>query len=276
MNHRPEDPDTGQAGPDASWLTGLLDDEAGRYAPDSGRIRAAMHQRMRGGRHSALARVRPSRTTAGIVTAVLAAAAAVAVTVTVETRPAPAGLPSAAASGRPPLASPPSAGGSPGKADGGATQSTAGNRPLPKPTPTPSPSAASVRAGANPVSATGTNDLGAFPYWLQEQVSVSLRAPVTALQLKVTVARSALVASTGYWTTYDPAVFDVTVAAQSSTLTYTFTLKPGQTLPAGNSAFAVQFNHGTDPHDPAGDTYALSVTSDGQNAAVQGTAAGEF
>jgi hypothetical protein len=126
------------------------------------------------------------------------------------------------------------------------------------------------------VSASGHSDLGSFPYWLQEEVWVSLREPVTQFQLTVTVARTPGVASTGYWTTYNtPSMFGVAVTSQASTVTYTFTLKPGHTLPAGNSTFAAQFNHWT-VHNPAADTYALSVVSDEQNATVRGQAVGGF
>jgi hypothetical protein len=125
------------------------------------------------------------------------------------------------------------------------------------------------------VSATGTVNPDSFEYWSEEDVSVTLNEPVTAFKLTVTVARSARVASTGYWTTYPLAIFDVTVAAQANALIYTFILKSGHTLQSGSSGFAVQFNHDSS-HNPAADTYALSVTGGGQHAAGREVALGSF
>lgn len=273
MSNRPEDPGSGQARPDAQWLTELLDTEAERYSPDGRRIRVAMHERGRGHRHRASRRIRLSRIRVGIaVTTVVAAA--VAVIATVETQPTPPGSSPAAATGKAPPASRSPVAGSSTPASEHSTQSAVSGHAIPAPTPTP-PSSPPSAAGAKLVSASGHSDLGSFPYWIQEEVWVSLREPVTQLQLTVTVARSTGVASTGYWTTFNPAVFDVTVTTQATTLTYVFTLKPGNTLPAGNSTFAAQFNHWT-PHNPASDTYALSVVSDEQNTTVRGEALGAF
>lgn len=277
MSNRDEDPDAGQAGRDASWLTGLLDAEAERYSPDGRHIRAAMHERVGGGRHRAFSR-RPvwlSRTRARIVTATLVAAAAVAVIATAEIGQLPTGSSSAAVSSKlPPVSRNPVAGSS-AQGSGGATQSTVGDRPVPTPAPSTSSSPTpGAGAGAKLVSATGTVNSDSFDYWSEEDVSVTLDEPVTALRLTVNVARTALVASTGYWTTYNKAIFDVTVTAQANVVTYVFTLKSGQTLQAGSATFAVQFNHGPS-HNAAADTYTLSVTG-GQHAPIQGTAFGAF
>jgi hypothetical protein len=277
MTNRPEDPDAGR---DTRWLTGLLDTEAGRYSPDGRRIRAAMHERIRGGRHRPFSR-RPvwlSRIPGGIATATLVAAAAVVVIAIVATRQLTIGSsPTAASSKLPPARQTPVAGSSP-QADGRATQSTVGDHPVPTPSPSASPSSSSspgAGAGAGLVSASGTVNSDSFDYWSEEDVSVTLNEPVTAFQLTVNVARGPLVASTGYWTTDNPDLFDVTVVTQANVVTYTFTLKSGQTLQAGSATFAAQFNHGP-THNSAADTYALSVTSDEQHTAVQGTALGAF
>ena len=279
MSIRHEDPDADQAGRDAGWLTGLLDAEAGRYSPDGRQIRAAMNERMRDGRHR-VPRTRLSWIPAGIVAATLVAAAAVAVIVTAETRQTPTGSSLAAANGSPHPASRNPVAASSAQAGGRATQSAVGDRPIPAsvaPTSSSSSSSSSPSAGAGAelVSATGTVSPGNNPYWIQEVLSVTLGEPVTAFQLTVKVARSAGVASTGYWTTYAPAIFDVTVAARANAVTYVFTLKPGHTLQAGSAAFAVQFNHGVS-FNPAADTYALSVTGLEQHAAVRGAALGAF
>jgi hypothetical protein len=278
MSHRHEDPGADQAGRDADWVAGLLDTEAERYSPDSRRIRTAMHEQMRGSRHRASPRIRPSRIRAGIATATLVAVA-VAVVATVETRPPSPGSSPAAATSKAPPASRTAVAGSSAPAAGRSTQGTAGDHAVPAsvaPTPPPSSAPPTAAARAKLVSASGHSDLGSFPYWLQEEVWVSLREPVTQFQLTVTVARTPGVASTGYWTTYNtPSMFGVAVTSQASTVTYTFTLKPGHTLPAGNSTFAAQFNHWT-VHNPAADTYALSVVSDEQNATVRGQAVGGF
>jgi hypothetical protein len=278
MSNRREDPDDGQAGRDASWLTGLLDTEAERYSPDGRRIRAAMHEQVGGGRHRAFSR-RPvwlSRTRARIVTATLVAAAAVAVIATAEIGQPPSGSSPAAASSKLPPTSRNPVVGSSAQGNGRATQSTVSDHPVPTSAPsTSSSSTPSAGAGVKLVSATGTVNSDSFEYWSEEDISVTLDEPVTALRLTVNVARTALVASTGYWTTYNKTMFDVTVTTQANVVTWVFTLKSGQTLQAGNAGFAVQFNRGPS-HNAAADTYALSVTGAGQDAAVQGTVAGAF
>jgi hypothetical protein len=133
------------------------------------------------------------------------------------------------------------------------------------------PASATPDQGTYLTSAQGSVGSASNPSWTELDVTVTLAKPVDQLQLIVRVAPSAGLANTGYtWINHDTSVFDVTVAPDSGGLTFTFRLKPGQSLAAGQIEFGAQFGH-TSPHDPSGDTYAASVTSNlpsGSSAAV--------
>lgn len=286
MSARHQDPGAGQGERPAGWLTELLATEAERYTPDSRRIQAAMRARtdgrQRGRRRVLVPPMRPGAITAGIAAAVLCAIVAVVVAASVGTRQPPAGSSPAAAVGGLPSAGRNTEAGSPAQANGYGTQSSAGSPAIPASTaptgyqPPPSSAAPGTRGpGPQLVSAAGTVDPGSIAYWSQEDVAVTLAEPVSAFQLTVKVARSAGVASTGYWTTYDPSVLDVTVVTQSAAVTYTFSLKLGHILPAGSARFAVQFNHGSS-HNPADDTYSVRVTSDAAHGVTRTTSPRAF
>jgi hypothetical protein len=62
-------------------------------------------------------------------------------------------------------------------------------------------------------------------------------------------------------------------AQVGNTLVYTYTLNPGQTVPAGsNWVVAAQFGGNGTPHPTSGDTYTVTATSGG----VARTWAGTF
>jgi hypothetical protein len=261
------------AGGDAGWLTELLSTEAEQYAPDDRRIRAAMTEGAGGAR-----RQRPVlQLCAGI--AVVCAAAAVAATAMAgtwrpSTGPAVAGvLPSASQQARP-AASP--------RAGGQRTPNTVSGHEIPTPTPAtqtrpPLPSAApSTPPAAGPLMSTsGTVDPGSRAFWDQEDAWITLDKPVATFQLTVTVVQTGGVVATGYSMNYHSSVFDTTVVAQPGAVIYHFSLQPGRTLPAGQWQFAVQFIHGLS-HDPAADTYSVSVVSDAAHGAIRKASSGAF
>jgi len=125
------------------------------------------------------------------------------------------------------------------------------------------------------VTATGKVDAGSRAGWSQEDVAVKFAQPIAGFQLSVKVSLNSTGSSTGYSTTYDASLFDVKVDTQAHALVYKFDLKPGKTLPAGSSEFAVQFNYG-DPHNAADDTYYVSVYTDKAHGKVPGVSKGAF
>jgi hypothetical protein len=277
-------------GPMTTWLSDVLDSEAARYEPDSRRIRAAVHERLdgaaRGRRRSSLLRIRLAGIPAGIAVAALGATVAVAVTATVGIHPrsqtptsTSAGVGALTAASKSPSASAPTRAAASGT-QGTTTGLSASTSPVTAGSHSPSasasaPASAPAKGGGGVVTASGAVDRSSNANWSQENVNITLSAPVTSFQLSVKVAMSPGLSSTGDWTNYDISMFDVTVDTQPDGVTYKFQLKPGRSLPAGSAEFAVQFAHGAG-HNPADDTYYLSATADATHGSATGVAQGAF
>lgn len=280
---------------DGEWLTEVLDSEFGRYEPDSHRIRTLLDERLDGGAvhvaghrsRSRVLRLRLAGVPAGIAAAALCATVAVAVTATV-TDNHPNSSPNAASGrgGLPAAGSLPSGGngrsqaGSPGRGTHGTvTGQAAGSATKPA---DPSESAsASGSASSSPVSvgslvtAAGTVGSASNPTWTEEDVNITLAEPATALQLIIRVAPSAGLAPDSYWSNHDITAFTVTVNSDSNGLVYTFSLKPGKTLPIGGFIIAAQFTHSRQ-RDASGDTFAASVTTDQAHGSASAVSQGSF
>jgi hypothetical protein len=167
-----------------------------------------------------------------------------------------------------------------------ATQPNSTTDHLPSNSPSATPSAHA--SSASPVT-TATSSSGSIvtasgkvvssaqnTYWTEEDVSVTLSAPVTAFQLTVKVSMSPSLSSTGDWTTDNQGQFTISVNTRTDGVYYVFQLNQGQTLPAGPCTFGVQFNHGNGNHNTADDTYYASVITDATHGSVSGTSSGAF
>lgn len=156
--------------------------------------------------------------------------------------------------------------------------SMAYHRDRSEPPPPPGPLAGTSQtaaAGTHIVTATGTVDRSSHTGWSQEDVAVTFTQPIAGFQLSVKVSLESTGASAGYSSTYDTSLFNVTVASQDHALVYKFNLKPGKTLSPGSSQFAVRFTYGI-PHNPADDTYYVSVYTDKAHGKVPDVAQGAF
>jgi len=301
---RPEPRPPGTADEQA-WLREVLTSEAGTYNPDTSRLRAAVKDRIAArppGRLKASAGggfgsrwgvrgIRLAGVPAGLVAVGVCAAVAVGLGVTATQgssaaphSPAQAGGTVAAATGsRGPESSAHAA------VDATSTPLAAGgaNPTAGKPADSPSPPASSAAAGASPstttgggsgvVAAVGTQNTAADnSVWSEEDVAITLTTPVTSFQLTVKVSMSPSVSSTGEWTNNNSSMFDITVDTRADGLYYTWQLKAGQTLNAGSSTFAAQFNHGNGTHNAALDTYSATAVSDAAHGSMSGASSGAF
>jgi hypothetical protein len=113
----------------------------------------------------------------------------------------------------------------------------------------------------DPHSATG---------WSQSDITLKNHYTVTALDVKVTLASTPGLASTGSWSTVPAADLVTTVTAQGGTLVYEFTLKPGTTLAPGTYEFAGQYDHAAAGRDAGGDSYRATATGHGSSVEVYG------
>jgi len=232
--------------PDERDLRVVLREEAERHRPD----RDAMFERIVRGRaesrRTTLVRLRPLAAAAA-VGAVLAGIVGVRV-VGGDGESAPVAAPTPApASTTPPVASAPPATSAPPRAS---TSSEAVHRP------------AFLRAD-------GGIDPHSNPNWSQGNVTLRTTKKITALEVTVSVARTAGVADTGQWTTVPNDMVTKAVTERAGKLVYRFELKPGATLGPGRYTFAVQYNHAAG-RTPAADTYAVTATGGGRETELAG------
>ncbi|MGN9910146.1 hypothetical protein ACTMTJ_21590 [Phytohabitans sp. LJ34] len=93
---------------------------------------------------------------------------------------------------------------------------------------------------------------------------------MTALQVRVRIARTPDLSSTGAWSTVPVQDLVTTVEQQPDALVYTFTLKPGARLPSAEHVFAVQYGHAVGGRNPSQDSYQATATADGTRVEVEG------
>jgi hypothetical protein len=121
-----------------------------------------------------------------------------------------------------------------------------------------------------PIAARGDIDAHSTVYWEQNDLTIDVAQPLSALTVELRVAQSTGVQSTGSWQTAPPDDFTVTVTQTDGYLVYRWTLKPGRTVPAARQLFAAQFNHSTGKRDASKDTFLVETTAAGRSAAVRG------
>ena len=84
------------------------------------------------------------------------------------------------------------------------------------------------------------------------------------------VAQTGGVTSTGAWRSLPEDDFALTVEEKDGFLVYTWVLKEGRTVPAGEWVFAAQYNHERGGRDAKGDSYAMTATAGGEQLSVAG------
>lgn len=136
-------------------------------------------------------------------------------------------------------------------------------------TPTPRHSAAPTTADG-PLSARGDVNAHSTVYWSQNDLTVDVGRPLTALTVELRIAQTGGVQSTGDWQTAAPDDFTITVTSSGGYLVYRWTLKPGRTIPAARQLFAAQFNHDTGKRDAGKDTFLVQATASGRTSEVRG------
>jgi hypothetical protein len=138
----------------------------------------------------------------------------------------------------------------------------------PSSTPTPRHSVAPTANGV--VSAHGDVNAHSTVYWEQNDLTLDLSQPLSALTVELRVAATSGVQSTGTWRTAPADDFTVTVTPSGGFLVYRWTLKPGRTIPAAQQIFAAQFNHSVGKRDAGKDTFVVVATAAGHAVTVRG------
>ncbi|QNP73446.1 hypothetical protein IAG44_31025 [Streptomyces roseirectus] len=265
-------------------LRARLHEAAGQHEPDRARILARVERGMMAepDRQSHRA-TRPVLGWARIVGATAAVAGMLAVggyavasavkseppaEQTVAVSPSPVKSPDATS--RPPNSPTPSPG-----SGGGAPKETE-----PSPTPTP-PAASSPSPGVSalpsvgvqedgPVWSDGSVDPHSNEFWAQSNITLKTSKELTALTVQLRVAQTGGVTNTGAWRSLPEGDFTATVVEKDGFLVYTWVLKDGRKVPAGEWVFAGQYDHDRGGRDARKDTYVAVGTADGQERAVGG------
>ncbi|MET7485794.1 hypothetical protein [Streptomyces sp. NPDC005538] len=145
-------------------------------------------------------------------------------------------------------------------------------------TPTPSipvvPPASGTEDG--PLWSDGSIDPGSNDFWAQSDVTLKTTKQLTALTVQLKIKQTGGVTSTGAWRSLPEDDFTLTVAEQDGFLVYTWVLKEGRTVAAGEWVFAGQYDHERGGRDAKDDSYSAAGTvgaagtAGGQQLAVKG------
>ena len=110
-------------------------------------------------------------------------------------------------------------------------------------------------------------------YGGQERLSVVNTYAVTALSITITVAQTAGVTFNSQANSYPGGIVTQTSSVAGGTITYSFVLAAGQSIPAGYQSGVVyaQFGGSGSPHPMSGDTWVVASTANGIASSLSGT-----
>lgn len=164
----------------------------------------------------------------------------------------------------PVVVTPPSA-----SADAAPQPRASATKPSASPSTSPSRHPTTPTSGG-PISARADVNAHSTVYWSQNDLTVEVGQPLTALTVELRIAQTGGVQNTGDWQTAPSGDFTVSVAPSDGFLVYRWTLKPGRTIPAAQQLFGAQFNHATGKRDAARDTFHVEAVAAGRTFVVGG------
>ncbi|GAB7107536.1 hypothetical protein JCM4814A_58500 [Streptomyces phaeofaciens JCM 4814] len=121
-----------------------------------------------------------------------------------------------------------------------------------------------------PLWSDGSVDPHSNDFWAQSNVTLKAKQPVTALTVQLKIAQTGGVSSAGAWRSLPEDDFTLTVTERDDLLVYTWVLKEGRTVPAGEWVFAGQYDHDRGGRDAAADRYVIAGESDGRARSLGG------
>ncbi|MFI6105889.1 hypothetical protein [Streptomyces sp. NPDC051310] len=142
--------------------------------------------------------------------------------------------------------------------------------PSASPSGTPGAGAPAAREEDGPLWSDGSVDPHSNEFWAQSNVTLKTREELTALTVELRIAQTGGVTSTGAWRALPEDDFTLTVAEKDGYLVYTWVLKPGRTVPAGQWMFAGQYDHARGGRDARQDRYGATARTRAGQLAVSG------
>ncbi|MFD5848003.1 hypothetical protein [Streptomyces chartreusis] len=121
-----------------------------------------------------------------------------------------------------------------------------------------------------PLWSDGSVDPHSNDFWAQSNLTLRTSGQLTALTVRLKVAQTGGVTSTGAWRSLPEDDFTLTVGEKDGFLLYTWVLKEGRTVRAGEWVFAGQYDHERGGRDAKGDSYAMTATAGGERLSVTG------
>ncbi|MGC9538717.1 hypothetical protein [Streptomyces sp. UG1] len=142
--------------------------------------------------------------------------------------------------------------------------------------PAPQPSVPPAAEGQEdgPLWSDGSVDPHSNDFWAQSNLTLRTSEELTALTVRLKVAQTGGVTSTGAWRSLPEDDFALTVEEKDGFVVYTWVLKEGRTVRAGEWVFAGQYDHERGGRDAKDDSYAMTATAGGEQLSVAGDFAG--
>ncbi len=262
---------SGSSAGESGTLRALLHEEANRHEPDRVTILARFEEGRETARPPAPRRLRLVVTAAAAACGVAVIAGGIWVAASRDSTAGPVGQVG-------PAQTPTRIGPATSTAAPQSPHSTAlGGSEVPRHTPSPSVSNKTTGSPSPPKSTAeqgflwsdGSIDGHSSADWSQSNITLKNRETMTALDLKIRVALTPGVSSTGEWSTIGADILTMNVTKQKDALVYEFTLKPGATVAAGSYTFAAQYNHSGN-RDAGQDSYEATATAHGSDVQVSG------
>ncbi|MFJ5994620.1 hypothetical protein [Streptomyces sp. NPDC092370] len=143
--------------------------------------------------------------------------------------------------------------------------------PPPSRTPgAPATERAPATAEDGPLWSDGSVDPHSNDFWAQSNITLKTGEQLTALSVRLKVAQTGGISDAGAWRSLPEEDFVLTVAERDGFLVYTWTLKKGRTVPAGEWVFAGQYGHARGGRDAGEDAYAVTATAGSRQLSVGG------
>ncbi|MGI5424971.1 hypothetical protein [Streptomyces sp. CA-179760] len=121
-----------------------------------------------------------------------------------------------------------------------------------------------------PLWSDGSVDPHSNDFWAQSNITIRTREELTALTVRLSVSQTGGVSDAGAWRSLPENDFTLTVGEQGGSLVYTWTLKEGREVPAGEWVFAGQFDHDRGGRDAGGDRYSVTAAAGPDRLSVGG------
>jgi hypothetical protein len=146
--------------------------------------------------------------------------------------------------------------------------------------PSDTPSAAHSSPAAPKAPAAGNQDGSLWSdgsvdphsndFWAQSNVTLKNADKLTSLTVELRIKQTGGVGDTGSWRSAPESDFTTTVTEKDGFLVYTWVLKDGHTLAAGQWVFAGQYNHTRGGRDAKDDRYSADARTADRTLSVAG------